>query len=289
MMLVNPTAATLTNRGSYITVNEFKNHPNGVDTRQLVPGGSPQVNAQALKDVIARASSMADNICQKVLGATVDVQTGDHTTGPGGTIKAPLDNTPIIGIIEVALGLGPNSLTPMQSLDGISMGSRVLTIPGAWGGYYAPSRVYSRITYMSGWANTTLTAQATVGATSLQVADGVGIVPGQALTLSSASATETVHVAPDFDPPVTHGPVTVTLAQPTAYGYSIDDSLSAFPAAIKLAVILLTSSLIKNRGSDALVMGSLQGGPDHEADFGDNGENEYGLAVAQLSPYIRTA
>ncbi|QAY16122.1 head-to-tail adaptor [Arthrobacter phage Sonali] len=289
-MLISPVASTYATRVPYVTPGEFRRHPTGVDTKNLVPGQSAAVNEQALRDVLLRASSYADDIVEKLLGATVDSQAGDYTPGPGGVIKVPLDNSPIVAVADVELGLAPGSLVSIGT-DGCSLDGRILTIPVGYG-QWGPTRVYARVTYINGWANAQLTQAAPPGSTSITLNNALGVVPGMTLALTGDSRNESVTVAPGFVPSTSLDPVTVPLASPVAGGsgggYVVGDVASAMPQNIKLAVILLACAIIKTRGSSAVVMGSIASGPAQAVPFQDGAEGEYGMAVDLLNPYRRT-
>jgi hypothetical protein len=61
------------------------------------------------------------------------------------------------------------------------------------------------------------------------------------------------------------------------------------PESIKQAVVLLTSALIKTRGSDALVMGSMRSQPNKVSKTEDGGLEEIDLAVDMLEPFRRVS
>jgi hypothetical protein len=286
-VLIAPIASTYATRVPYVTVAEFKRHPSGTDTKNLVPGQSQAVNDQSLKDILLRASSYADNIVEKVLAATIDTQYGDYSPGRGGLIKVPLDNSPIVGVIDVQLGLAPGSLVPRDDLSGCDLQGRILSIPVGYGVRGGPSRVYAKVRYVNGWANAQLDSSVNAGATSLTLNNALGVVPGMTLALSGPTAGESVVVADSFVPVSTLASTEVPLAAGTGSAYAMGDVATTMPQSIKLAVILLACSIIKTRGSNAIVMASVHGKPDQETPFEDGAEGEYGMAVDLLSPYRR--
>ena len=66
--------STYTTRVPYLTVDEYKAAPTGVDVDQLIPGGTTAQNTAALADAIARGSSWADQICHQVLACTAQTE-----------------------------------------------------------------------------------------------------------------------------------------------------------------------------------------------------------------------
>jgi hypothetical protein len=283
-MFVAPDAATYATRVPYITPAEFRAHPTGVDTKELVPGGTKAANEQALLQVIRRASSYADGLCGKILAATLDTQSDKPLVQRDGTVRVTLDNSPVVGVVSASAGLRPGSLVDLVEGPDWDLSGRILTVPTA---LPRGERVHVRVQYINGWANAVLTAPAAAGASSVTVSNGLGIVPGLTLTLAGAEASEFVVVGPDFIPAATLGPVSVPLASPLLSDYAVGDVFTAIPAEVKLAVILLTCAVIKTRGAEAMVMASVNDSPEHVAAFQDGATGEYGMAVDLLHPYRR--
>lgn len=296
---VNPTAPTYPTRSLYVAPWEFLNAPTGVDTNQLVPGGSASANQAALVMQLQRASTLADNLCQKVLAATVDTQYGkyrvqsDPWSGP--VVKVPLDFTPVVAISAVSAGWTPGALTALSDLSGVSIGKKAAVIPLYPGGnstgpltssLSGGSHAYVSVQYVNGWANTSLTA-APSGA-SLAVASDLGIVPGQQLRLANATASETVTVAPGYTPAATGNPTAVPLTAAPVGTYTTGDLVTAMPQDIKQAVILLAKDLIKTRASQSIEFGHIGGdapGAQHGMPAGVT--SDYELALEILAPYRR--
>lgn len=259
-----PTYATYT---SYITPEEFQFAPNGVDVTQLIPGGSPEDNAVALSQVIARASSEADRICQKTLAATVDVEAGRYRIGRDGFVRVPVPYAPLIQVNDVSVGAGPGQLTPLADLSNIEFeAGTVAAIPLSSG--FNPGlpptfagardgRLYVQVTYINGYACTLTAGTTAPGATSITVVSALGIVPGLALTLYDGAASEPVIVDGSYQ----LGSTTVPLRAPLANAHAEGVSVSALAPWVKQALIDLTSSMIKLRGAEAFAMSSIDQQP----------------------------
>jgi hypothetical protein len=164
------------------------------------------------------------------------------------------------------------------------LSGRILTVPTS---LPRGERVHVTVQYVNGWANSVLTAAAAVGDTTVTVSNGLGLVPGLALSLSGARVSEYVTVAAEYVPSTTLGPVTVPLAAPLAFGYVAGDVFTAIPQAVKMAVIFLTAGIIKARGSSAFVMASTHGQPDTETSLHDVAGTDLAMAMDALSPYRR--
>jgi hypothetical protein len=298
-LVVNPTAPTYPTRSLYVAPWEFLNAPTGVDTTQLVPGGTTQANQAALVLQLTRASALADNLCQKVLAATVDTQYGryrvqaDSWLGP--VVKVPLDYTPIVAVASVSYGWTPSSLAALSSLADVAIHKKTATIP------LAPSNTLSgplstsfgshahvSVSYVNGWANTSVNGAVAAGATSVPVASDLGIVPGQQLRLASASNSEVVTVASSYTATANGTATSVPITSGTVGTYASGDTATALPQDIKQAVILLTKALIKTRASQSLELPRAGGdtpGPEHSLSAGVS--SDYDLAIELLAPYRR--
>ncbi len=294
-MAVAPAVAlyvpTYASRSAYLTSAEYVASPTGVNVSQLVVGGTAQQNADALTQTIARASSLADSYCYQVLAATVDTQVGKWRVQRDGTIKVPLAFTPVVQINGVQLGYQPNMMTTLTDLSNVWVGRKVAEIPVL--GVQFPNsslnsplqrsttgQMYAAVTYVNGYANTLLTSAPTVGATSFTVDSILGILPGMPLTLHDPSQTEHVTV-------LSVAGNTVTIVSPLTFAHAVGINVSALPESIKQAVVLLTSALIKTRGSEAIVMSSMRGQPSKTSKIEDGGLEEIDLAVVMLEPFRR--
>ena len=287
-MFIAPNAATYATRVPYITPTEFKAHPTGVDTKNLVPGGDAAQNDQALLQIIRKASGYADSLAEKILAATLDTQSGKYTLQRDGTVLIPLDFSPIVAIASVTAGLQAGSQIALVEGPDWDLDGRILTVPTSLRCGDYRGKVHATVKYVNGWANAVLTAPANIGTSSLTVSNGLGLVPGLSLSLSGGRVSEFVVIANSYVPSVTLGPVTVPLAAPLGFGYVAGDVFTAIPQAVKLAVIFLTAGIIKARGSGGLVMASTKGGPEQEASFHDVSGADLAIAVDALAQYRRT-
>lgn len=288
-MLIAPNATTYATRVPYITPGEFRAHPTGVENTKLVPGGTPAANDQALLQVIRRASSLADGMCgNKILAATVDTQSGSYTVQRDGTIRVPLDWSPIVAVDSVTAGIQPGSQITLQQGPDWFLDGRILQVPTSFGMGCNPGRAYATVRYVNGWANTVFTVAPVAGATSVTLNNALGIVPGMTLSLSGSEASEFVVVDPSYVPSLATTPTVVPLVAPLAFGYAIGDVCTAFPSDVKLAIIFLTAGIIKARGTKALVMGSTRSAPETETKEQEVNEQEMEMAREILSSYRRT-
>lgn len=261
-----PSYATST---PYITPAEYLAEPTGVDVSALIPGANASAQTAVLTRVIGRASSWADQYCRKILAATLDVQSGEYRVRSDGTIWVPVDNTPLIQVTNVNMGLTAGALVALTDLSKCRLTKKLVKIPTAqvmtsasWSPYTAAAQarrgyVFADTTYVNGFAHGLTATSSLAGATSIQVNNtGLGIVPGLPLTIYDGAAnganTEQVIVDASYQ----FGSSTVPLASPAQYAHGAGCSVSALPGFVREAVICFTSALIKTRGSDSYVMPS---------------------------------
>lgn len=247
----------------YLTVAEYKTAPTGVDVGSLVPGGQPGTEDAVLADVISRASGWVDEIANQILAATVNTEAKRLRTRADGSLVVHPDSWPILEVRDLQYGPTPASLIQLSDLSGLWVEEQqfVVTFPGAamstsvgplqLGGLTPGQRLLVRYTYVNGWPNTLLTTAAAAGATSLTVDDTTGIYAGTRLTVDSGSIEEQVTVA------AVAGQVLTVPA--TTFAHNAKVSVHALAPQVKQACVLLTSALIKTRGTEALMMPMLPG------------------------------
>jgi hypothetical protein len=291
----NPNVGTYATRTLYVTPAEFRNAPTGVDTNNLVPGNATASKA-ALVVQLQRASAAVDNLCGKVLAATVDTETGsyrvtyDDWLGP--VLRIPLKFTPIIQVASVQVGNTPNSMAALTDLSNIAYGPKTITVPLSTGIVSSPfrgagSRQRAIVSYVNGWANTALTTAANAGATAITVASVLGVSPGQQLNIQSTSAAETVTVDPSFVPNPNGINTQIPLTTPLVGTYAPNDTVTAFPQDIKEATILIAKALIKTRGSASMVLASVGGQATREDTLEPGVASDLDIAQMLLEPYRR--
>lgn len=261
-----PTYATYV---PYITPADFLNEPTGVDTSQLIPAGSSLTQEAALARLCANASSEANRICQKTLAATLDVESGLWRIQRDGTIHVPLPFGPVISVNAVSIGYAANTMVALSDLSGVKIVRNVAYIPvpnapplsmqfSPNPAAFAPRGwVYADVTYVNGWAHSTLSAATLAGASSITPGVVLGFVPGLPFTVYDGQATEGAQVSSGY----VLGSATVPLAADLVSAHGSGVTVSALPPFARLAVVRLGTWLVKTRGSEAIVMASISGQP----------------------------
>jgi hypothetical protein len=294
--IIAPYAQTYTQHSPYLSLDEYRLSPNAVNTQNLVLGGLQAAQDAALANVITSGSGWADIICHQVLAATSEIYAGYPRVQNDGSLNLPLPFNPIIAVTGFAIGTDPSSLTAAPSLTGIAIDRSTVRVPPALLSQpsgmtdYAPPGIfpaqqspYTTLSYTAGFANGFLTAPASSGATALVLDNTTGMFPGMTLTANdpAAQAYEPVTIASVVG-------LTVNLVAPLLHAHVAGVNVSALPPAAKQAVILLTTALIKKRGSVAFGISSPAQKPTAEIGY-PSGSAEERTATGLLNEWIRRA
>lgn len=248
----------------YLTLQEFKNAPTALDYGNLVVGGNQAAQDAELTNAITRASSYIDNYCNQIIGATIDTEQQRIRTNTDGTLRFHPKNFPVIALTDLQYGFYPNQLTAVSDPSQAWMEEQEVIFPYANMAYTQSSQgplgfgfstngraeTFIKYTYINGYANSVLAANTSIGATSLTVAEGAGIIAGGMLNLYDGASSERVTVASTY----TFGSTTVPLTSGLVYAHTAGVSVSNLPAAIKEATILMTTAYLKIRGDASMTM-----------------------------------
>ena len=251
----------------YLSLQEFKNAPTALDYGNIVAGGSQGAQDAELTNAITRASSWIDQYCNQIIGATVDTEQQRTRLRPDGTIRLHPKYFPIVALTALSYGF-----TPLNSDQNVAADCSVAwleeqeiifpyaQLSNSWSSQGALSfgmpsnaraETYVRYSYINGYANALTASSVLAGATTITLDDGTGIVPGEQLTIYDGVSTERITV----DASYVFDSNTVPLTSPLQYAHAAGISVSALPAAIKEAAILVTSAYLKIRGDASLVLG----------------------------------
>jgi len=296
--VVAPFALSYTNRVPYISVAEFMAAPTGLDLSNLVQGRDGVSQNTALQELIARASARADNYCFGAYGtlcATVNTEPGQIRADRQGFYRVNPRYWPILAINSFSVGTSPGNLQPVplssatcwieESGFVITQGAiNSVTVIGPiqFGAGGTPgSRVFAEWTYVNGWPNLFLAADAAQGASSI-VSSVVpeGVFPGTVLNIWDPPNDEPITVGAGY----TVGSTTIPLVNPLVSAHSAGVNVSALPQTVKQAVIYLVTSSIRERGEVGFTLGP-EGAP-QEVQRGSSAQSEdEALAYDLLDPF----
>ena len=289
----------------YLTTEEYQRAPTAVDVANLVSGG-PQSQLVALTETIARASSWIDTyvtnsafgtlcatsntesarvwgnrdgqiIVHPKLWPILEVQSFSYSVPGAAFAAASITPAGNIWIEPQQFIVQPNSVYGWNSFTGAANYGGA----GGWQVGITTGQYLCEWQYVNGFPNTTLSASVAAGASSVTVQSGIGIYPGTQLSVYDAPTDESVTVASNYTPGSSTVPLTTTLA----YNHNAGVSVTNLPAAVKQAAILLTTALIKQRGSGALIAQDM--GAITSVNKGDtqNDDGDIGLAAELLENF----
>ena len=292
----------------YLTTDEYQRAPTAVDVANLVSGG-PQSQLIALQETIARASSWIDQYVTGsafgTLCATVNVENARVWGNREGQIIVHPKLWPILEVQTFSYsvpgaGFTGSSITPQGNVwiepqqfivqPNASYGWNTQQWSntysntfggGAWPVGITTQQYLCEWSYVNGFPNTVTSASVAAGSASVTVSNGLGIYPGTQLTLFDAPYDEPLSVASNYVP----GTSVVPLVTPLSYSHEAGVSVTNLPKAVKEAAILLTSALIKQRGSGALIAQDM--GVITRTDSGSvqNNQGDIGLAMQLLANF----
>jgi hypothetical protein len=293
-----PYADTYAAYTPYITMTEFLNSATGVDWSQLVPGANTATNQVALVTKIQRASSYADVKCKQVLAATAQIEQMQVTADRWGRYLLHPRQWPVLQLTSA-------SITPIDggapivanTASAIIERTRIIlpttaTLSGSSAGPLQFGSIgplqdgYAQFGYVAGWPNTILTATATAGAAAIQVQSALGIYAGSVLTIYDGVNTETVTVASTYTSGTTL-PLTAGLLYTHTYTAGVQNniSVSALPPALKEAIVLLTTALIKVRGAEAFAMAQIREQPQNRQKMSPGGITAFDVVDEILAEF----
>jgi hypothetical protein len=288
---IAPGIATYDTRTSYITVQEFKDSPTAVELSNLVLDGSSLDEDEALAVAIERASSWADALTYQTISATVNTSFKRARVRPDGTVRVALPFKPVIAVLGISTGPKPSMMSPITGTPDIVIGEHgVIEFPvfNTVNGYRAGgvginSNPLVQVIYVNGWANSLTSGPAAAGDLFLPVQSTVGIYAGAQLKIYDGARTESVVVAAGYVP----GAPTLPLIAPLRFAHdSAGISVSALPARVKQAVVLLTSALIETAGNDSIVLSAMAEPGSLANEKGASAEN-IALAMDMLDEFKR--
>jgi hypothetical protein len=209
---------------------------------------------------------------------------------------------PIVSVNGVSFGSDPAYLSTLTDLSSVWPENQSVIVPlqavlsAGWsgplqfGGARAGSRVYVALTYVAGYAVSTLSGAVLATETVLPVADATGFMPGQLVRVeqggaptgqgsTQAALVQAKAVVLSADTIAN----TVTLSAPVGLAFQSGAAVTAMPEEVQQACVYVVTGLLKQRGSGALVM---RGGNSATVGKGDEpGAEEFDIAEAILSMY----
>lgn len=254
----------------FVSVAGFKAHPTYLDLQNLRSGDSVGLDQdQELYNLLTIASSNAEIYCRQPLQGHIQDDTERLRADRYGRLYLHPDHVPARRLVSWGYGsvLGTFNVisTPVYQLE--DNRQFIVQIPGggqiAWTGalqFGAPPssvELYTTYKYVSGYANTVLSANAVAASAAITVKDPTGIEPGDNLRIWDPGAEEIVTVASSYVPNPVYPSVATAIplltGQPasnhTAGAGPAAMSVSGLPPDAYLAVIYLVQDMLQRPGS----------------------------------------
>ncbi len=290
-----------TNRVPYITAQEYQSAPTAMDTANLVAGGQASAQLTALNETISRASSWIDQHCMGAWGtlaATVEVENARVWGSYRNSLIIHPKYWPLLEVstfsytsIHGGLASGSNaaSITPAGNITVYPQQFEVAPQGIIGWGLNSPGGIVKGVEYDCQWQYTngypvsTLSASVAAGATSFTPVSAMGIYPGSTLSFYDEPYNEQVQVS-SVDVADT-SPVLITSG--FQYAHASGVMVTNLPPAVKQAAILLTTALIKQRGSGALEVADMGVISHMTSGMPQGAHADVGLAAELLDPFVQ--
>lgn len=255
----------------YVTVASFKAYPTFLDVMNLRPGDASAADQdQELFNILLAASAWADNYTEMGVGggtagdgtlaAHTRVERGRIRVARSGQISYHAQHNPVSSLTALSIGASPDTLTAVADLSSfwIEDARQIVGFPSGasapglaalqFGPPATTSEVFAVWTYVAGYANTLLAADAAAGASAITVADPTGLTGlngGTVLRIWDPGHEEAVTVAPSYVTGSTTVPLTAPLKNSHSGTATTAIGVSALPTDAHLAVILYAAALLQ--------------------------------------------
>lgn len=205
-----------------------------------------------------------------------------------------LINHPLIGLYtDTASATAPDGGSSIQ-LDSCALGTGSSLYGGlSWVRRWRRNSLRLLVSYTNGWPHTSLIAAASAGATTVSVDDVTGWVGASGFCYDGASTEQIAASAVNAVAPLPlpngvgtaqTGPGTVTLSSPLSFAHAAGTLVSALPANVMQATILIATSQVLDSGIESISAQTLSG----STSLGGNGAQDLiGQIKDLLNPYRR--
>ena len=310
---VSPDTASLFRRTPYISPAEYMQTPTAVAVKNLVPNGSADEQLAALAAVISRASGWVDEICfhraDGTLAASPSTESAWIRPKDNGSLFVICNFKPILEVDGFAVGLNPSEMEDIgqSAAETLTISGQIIQFPSfasaigkgsvfptMFGGRpTVGGKVYVVWRYVNGFPHTVLAKATKATESKVEVRATVpggstvyGVYPGTQLTIHDGACTEVIVVS-------SMEGLVLNLSAPLQYEHKLPGEpdeirVSAIPWVIEQATISLTSSLIKNRGTRAMVIPSSPAkstSAPKQASGQPGAQNDFEQAMLMLKPF----
>lgn len=246
---------------SYITVQEFLNHPTGVNVENLVADGTEAEQTAELAMLLQMASSVIDAWCYQPLYAHQKTETKHVRHQQYGSLEVRVSDFPLKQVVsaqwrQTARDAWHSIDTTLIDIFGnIGEGHKYSAADAYYRGTYGWGQppLTVQTTYVAGYPNMTLTANAAAGNTSIIVDSYLGVSQGDVLKIYDGQNYEEVTV--QTTPP--SNTISVSALQ---FAHNTGVRVSELPDAVSASCIFIAAYLIKERraGANVTMAGTVE-------------------------------
>lgn len=253
----------------FVSVAGFKAHPTYLDVQNLRSGDSTGIDQdQELYNLLLMATHEAENYCRQPLQAHMQTDSTRLRPDRLGRLYLYPDHDPVRRLISYQYASRLGQFTTFSNpLCQIEDGRQIIVEAGggnsSWTGALQisspPSFVdlFVNFTYIAGFYNSILAADAVAGSGLITVADPTGIEPGDHIRIWEPGKEEIVTVAMSYSPnpvyPWVQATIPLLTGQPvsthTAASGTGAVSVSGVPHDVYLAVVYLMQDILQRPGS----------------------------------------
>lgn len=245
---------------SYAAVQEFLSHPTGLNVKNLVADGTQAQQTAELAMILQMASSTIDAWCYQSLYAHQKNET-KHVRPQHGSLEVRVSDFPLKQVVsaqwrQTARDAWHSIDTTLIDIFGdIGLGHKYSAVDAYYGGTYGWGQppLTVQTTYVAGYPNMSLTANAVAGAQTIMVDSFIGVSQGDVLKIYDGQNYEevTVQTTP------TSNTIPVSALQ---FAHNAGVRASELPDAVSAACIFIAAYLIKERraGASVTMAGTVQ-------------------------------
>jgi hypothetical protein len=248
-----------------VSVAGFKAHPTYLDLQNLRSGvATLAAQDSELNNILLQASSIAEGeeMVGMPLQAHIQTDSGRATPDRRGRLFLYPDHKPVRALLSYSYSaqIGSQTVvaTPAYRLEDnrqiiVELGGSATSWSGSLqlGAPRGGIDLYTDITYVAGYANTILGADAAAAAQAVTVRDPTGIYPGDVLRLWDPGVEEQVIVAANYTPIAVYPPAatSIPLVAPLANAHTAGAHISSLPPDAYNAVVYLAIDALARPGS----------------------------------------
>ncbi len=246
---------------SYASVQEFLDYPTGLDVDNLVADGTDAQQTAELGMILQMASSVIDAWCYQPLCAHQKTETKHVRPQQYGSLEVRVSDFPLKQVVSAQWRQTARDawhsvdINLIDIFGDISEGHKYSAADACYGGTYGWGQppLTVQTTYVAGYPNMALTANAATGGTTITVDSHLGLSQGEVLKIYDGQNYEEVTV----ETTPTTNTISISALQ---FAHNSGVRISELPDAVSASCIFIAAYLIKERraGASVTMSGTVQ-------------------------------